>query len=73
MIILFFWKSRSSSESRQSGVAFAIKSSIARHLDEYPRGKMHPRSGHWHLIDYIIVHQQDVKDVKQQICLITDF
>ena len=24
---------------------------------------MHPRSKHWHLIDYVLVHQRDLKDV----------
>ena len=25
--------------------------------------RMHPRSKHWHLIDYIITRQQDMKDI----------
>ena len=27
---------------------------------------MHPRSGHWHLIDYVIVRRADIRDVSHQ-------
>ena len=34
----FFWRGRSEDETRQSGVGFAIKSSIAKNLSSFPKG-----------------------------------
>jgi exonuclease III len=33
----FFWKGRQTSEKRQAGVGFAVKSVIAAKLNEYPK------------------------------------
>ena len=32
--------------------------------DKYKTSWMHPRSKHWHLIDFIIVRQRDIRDVR---------
>lgn len=40
-----------------------ITNTIFKLKDKYKNSWKHPRSGHWHLIDYIIVRQRDLKDV----------
>ena len=59
-----------------------IFNSLFQQANKFKTTWMHPRSGHWHLIDSIIAHQREVKDAKHTrimrsasatICLITDF
>ena len=40
-----------------------ITNTIFQQKDSLKTTWMHPRSKHWHLIDYIIVRQRDIKDV----------
>ena len=42
---------------------FVITNSIFQQKDSLKTTWMHPRSKHWHLIDYILVRQRDLKDV----------
>lgn len=41
----------------------SITNTFFRLPDKYKTSWMHPRSGHWHLLDYIIVRRRDLKDV----------
>ena len=41
-----------------------ITNTIFRQRDKFKGTWRHPRSGHWHLIDYVIVRKRDLKDVK---------
>ena len=41
-----------------------ITNSLFRMANKYKTTWMHPRSKHWHLIDYIIVRKRDIRDVK---------
>ena len=40
-----------------------ISNTIFRQKDKFKTSWQHPRSKHWHLIDYIIVRSRDQKDV----------
>ena len=40
-----------------------ITNSVFNHKDVQPVTWMHPRSNHWHLLDYIITNHQDLADV----------
>ena len=40
-----------------------ITNTLFRQKDSYKTSWRHPRSGHWHLIDFIIVRQDDATDV----------
>lgn len=40
-----------------------ITNTMFRQKDKYKTSWKHPRSGHWHLIDYVIVRNRDVKEV----------
>ena len=40
-----------------------ITNTLFRMADKYKTTWMHPRSKHWHLIDFIIVRQRDIRDV----------
>ena len=42
----------------------AITNTVFQQADKRKTTWMHPRSGHWHLIDYVIVRQRDQSDVK---------
>ncbi|KAG6935919.1 craniofacial development protein 2, partial [Chelydra serpentina] len=44
--------------------SLAITNTIFRQADKYKTTWMHPRSKQWHLIDYIIVQQIDIRDVR---------
>ena len=41
----------------------AIGNTIFRQKNEYKETWMHPRSKHWHLIDYIITRKRDLQDL----------
>ena len=41
---------------------------LFRMADKYKTTWMHPRSKHWHLIDFIIVSQRDIRDVRVAPC-----
>ncbi|XP_026746155.1 craniofacial development protein 2-like [Trichoplusia ni] len=41
----------------------SITNTYFRLADKYKTSWMHPRSKHWHLLDYIIVRQKDLRDV----------
>ncbi|XP_049885772.1 craniofacial development protein 2-like [Pectinophora gossypiella] len=41
----------------------SITNTFFRLPNKYKTSWMHPRSGHWHLLDYIIVRRQDLRDV----------
>ena len=40
-----------------------ITNTLFKHKDTHKKTWMHPRSKHWHLLDYIIVRQRDKSDV----------
>ncbi|GAB1598787.1 hypothetical protein Ahia01_000155900, partial [Argonauta hians] len=40
-----------------------ITNTVFQQRDMHKCTWMHPRSGHWHLIDYVIVRQRDLRDV----------
>lgn len=40
-----------------------ITNTVFQQKDKYKTSWMHPRSKHWHLIDYVIVRRKDLKDV----------
>ena len=40
----------------------AITNTMFRQAEKYKTTWMHPRSKHWHLIDYIITRQCDLRD-----------
>ena len=40
-----------------------ITNTLFRQKDSFKTSWRHPRSGHWHLIDFIIVRQDDATDV----------
>ena len=42
----------------------AITNTFFQLPTKYKTTWMHPRSGHWHLIDYVIVRQRDIQDVR---------
>ena len=42
----------------------AITNTVFQQADKRKTTWMHPCSGHWHLIDYVIVPQRDQSDVK---------
>ena len=44
--------------------SLCITNALFRMADKYKTTWMHPRSKHWHLIDFIIVRQWDVRDVR---------
>ena len=41
----------------------SITNTVFRQADKFKTTWMHPRSKQWHLIDYIIVRQRDLRDV----------
>lgn len=41
----------------------SITNTFFRLPDKYKTSWMHPRSRHWHLLDYVIVRRNDLKDV----------
>ena len=41
-----------------------ITNTVFRLLNENKTSWMHPRSKHWHLIDYVIVRKTDIQDVR---------
>ena len=41
----------------------SITNTLFRMADKFKTTWMHPRSKHWHMIDYVIVRQRDKKDV----------
>eukprot|EP00745_Piridium_sociabile_P018132 TRINITY_DN26983_c0_g1_i10.p1 TRINITY_DN26983_c0_g1~~TRINITY_DN26983_c0_g1_i10.p1 ORF type:complete len:281 (+),score=56.43 TRINITY_DN26983_c0_g1_i10:428-1270(+) len=41
-----------------------ITNTMFRLADKYKTTWMHPRSKHWHMIDFVIVRQRDLQDVK---------
>ncbi len=49
--------------SKCSEHALAITNTWFRHKEVHKTTWMHPRSRHWHLIDYTIVRRSDLKDV----------
>ena len=40
-----------------------ITNTIFQQKDSMKTAWMHPRSKHWHLIDYVLAHQRDLKDI----------
>ena len=42
-----------------------ITNTIFQQSNKYKTTWMHPRSHHWHLLDYVIVQQRDLRDVRQ--------
>ena len=40
-----------------------ITNTIFQQKDRFKTTWMHPQSKHWHLIDYVLVHNRDLKDV----------
>ncbi|XP_076028386.1 uncharacterized protein LOC143017482 [Oratosquilla oratoria] len=42
----------------------AITNTMFRQADKYKTTWLHPRSRQWHLIDFVICHQRDIRDVK---------
>ena len=42
-----------------------VTNTLFKYKDAYKMRWMHPRSKHWHLLDYIIVRQRDVMNVLQ--------
>ena len=42
---------------------FVITNTLFQQKDSLKTTWMHPRSKHWHLLDYVLVHQRDLKDV----------
>ena len=42
---------------------FVISSSFFQQKDKYKSTWMHPRSKHWHLLDYVLVRSRDIQDV----------
>ena len=44
--------------------SLCITNNLFRMADKYKTTWMHPRSKHWHLIDFIIVCQRDMRDVR---------
>ncbi|XP_063598691.1 uncharacterized protein LOC134775161 [Penaeus indicus] len=42
---------------------FTISNTIFQQKNSLKTTWMHPRSRHWHLIDYILTHQRDIRDV----------
>lgn len=41
-----------------------ITNTIFRQHDKFKGSWRHPRSGHWHLLDYVIVRRRDIKEVR---------
>ena len=41
----------------------AVSSTFFQQKDKYKCTWMHPRSKHWHLIDYVLVRKKDIQDV----------
>ena len=44
--------------------SLCITNTLFRMADKYKTTWMYPRSKHWHLIDFSIVHQRDIRDVR---------
>ncbi|KAI0220563.1 Craniofacial development protein 2, partial [Lamellibrachia satsuma] len=42
-----------------------ITNTLFQQAEKYKTSWMHPRSKHWHLIDYIIIRQRDIHDVRK--------
>ena len=41
----------------------SVTNTLFQQKDRYKTTWMHPRSKHWHMIDFILVRQRDVKDI----------
>ena len=41
-----------------------ITNTVFQHADKLKCSWMHPRSGHWHLLDYVITRQRDLRRVR---------
>ena len=41
-----------------------ITNTLFRMADEYKTTWQHPRSKHWHMIDFIVVRQREIRDVR---------
>ncbi|KAJ0169233.1 hypothetical protein K1T71_015263 [Dendrolimus kikuchii] len=46
-----------------SELGLCITNTCFRLATKYKTSWIHPRSGHWHLLDYVIVRQKDLRDV----------
>ncbi|XP_068713182.1 craniofacial development protein 2-like [Montipora foliosa] len=44
--------------------SLCITNTFFRMADKYNTTWMHPRSKHWHMIDFVIVRQRDIRDVR---------
>lgn len=44
--------------------SLCITNTLFRMADKYKTTWMHPRSKHWHMIDFVIVRQRDIRDVQ---------
>lgn len=44
--------------------SLVITNTLFKHKEAHNNTWMHPRSKHWHLLDYIIVRQRDMKEVR---------
>ena len=44
--------------------ALAITNTVFRQANRLKTTWMHPRSQHWHLIDYVLTRQRDLRDVR---------
>lgn len=49
--------------SKCAEYGLVITNTIFRQRDRFKTSWQHPRSKHWHLIDYVIVRKQDLRDV----------
>ena len=47
-----------------SELQFVITNTLFQQKDRLKTTWMHPRSKHWHLLDYVLIRQRDRKDVK---------
>jgi len=41
-----------------------VTNTVSRQANKYKASWMHPRSHHWHLIDYVLVRQRDLHDIR---------
>ena len=44
--------------------ALAITNTVFQQANKLKASWMHPRSKHWHLIDYVLVRQRDLRDIR---------
>ncbi|KAK7093523.1 hypothetical protein V1264_007258 [Littorina saxatilis] len=50
--------------SKCAEYSLCITNTLFRMADKYKTIWMHPRSKHWHMIDFVIVRQRDMRDVR---------